>query len=488
MWIGKKLTLALIFIMIVAWNTNVLAAYHHQGELDSDNFTALYPDKAGTKLDACNLCHSGGSYLSANGSTVTLGSCQWCHYITDYKPNNNIDQTLNPYGLAYRTAGRTRNGLEAIGTDDSDGDGYTNEEEIDAIRFPGDAKDDPSKIQAPYRVYSRVDLEALPQHTQLLLMNATKSTDYYAQYTGVTLAQLLKNAGARAGTTSITAISPDGFAQLHPIEADPSPSMYSVNELYPEAAFHYNEIADITRNPDGWCDYRSPWVAGRTEGEIIVNPDGNRLILAVARDNQDLLPGVLNESNKLDGEGPFRVVPPQKTPCPPDQRSTASTQALPWPHNRNLDHNAGFATRSTTMIRVEPLPAGTTDIDPLEAGWAFVDESKLLVYGNIDPAPTLKEKASDLVSVVQSMPRGDFKQACLQKVLVLDLKLAQRMIAGKAYKVAKTLLDHTVIPKANGCLRGSYPDKNDWIVDCPAQKQIQWAVTEIETLMSLADK
>jgi hypothetical protein len=37
-----------------------------------------------------------------------------------------------------------------------------------------------------------------------------------------------------------------------------------------------------------------------------------------------------------------------------------------------------------TIIRVEPLPAGTTDINILEAGWSYVDNAKIIIYGAID--------------------------------------------------------------------------------------------------------
>ena len=46
----------------------------------------------------------------------------------------------------------------------------------------------------------------------------------------------------------------------------------------------------------------------------------------------------------------------------------------------------GSATRSVTLIKVEPLPEGTTDFDILEAGWEFVDEEKIVVYGAIAEA------------------------------------------------------------------------------------------------------
>jgi ferredoxin len=32
-------------------------------------------------------------------------------------------------------------------------------------------------------------------------------------------------------------------------------------------------------------------------------------------------------------------------------------------------------------VKVDPLPPGTTDINTLEAGWSYIDQAKLVVYG-----------------------------------------------------------------------------------------------------------
>ena len=95
---------------------------------------------------------------------------------------------------------------------------------------------------------------------------------------------------------------------------------------------------------------------------------------------------VLTKDNKLDGEGPYRVIVPQKAPSPPDQSSKAKDQDVLWPYRADWDHNAGSSTRSVTMIRVEPLPPGTTDIDVREIGWKYIDEGKIVIYGAIAPS------------------------------------------------------------------------------------------------------
>jgi hypothetical protein len=391
----KAFLLVVSMLMVMLMVSVVLSAYHHEGEKDSPNFLAQYPSLAGSKLDHCATCHTGGQYVNSSEKLVSLGSCQWCHYTYKYDGSGNIVDTLNTYGMAYLTNGRNQAALAAIEGLDSDGDGYTNAFEIAATHYPGNAQDDPTKVPAPSRVYSKAQLEAMAQHTQFMLMNTSRSGDYYAEYTGVPMEDLLKDAGILASATGITVFAPDGWSDYHPLDIDSDPELYHVKGTYPESYFYYDVEADIAVNVvDGWCDYSAPSCTGRNHLDIISNPSGLKMLLAYKREGQNLEPGVLGEDNKLSGEGPFRVVPPQKAPSAPDQSSKAANQDVVWPYNFNWDHNAGSATRTATIIRVEPLPEGTTDIDVLEAGWKYVDEEKIVVYGAIEKSPVPDIKAN----------------------------------------------------------------------------------------------
>src|SRR5512135_1028215 len=73
---------------------------------------AQYPFIVGSRIDTCNLCH-----------------------VPNAIPN------LNPYGSAYLNHGRNPAALVAIETLDSDGDTFTNIQELRALTFPGDPKD-----------------------------------------------------------------------------------------------------------------------------------------------------------------------------------------------------------------------------------------------------------------------------------------------------------------------------------------------------------
>jgi hypothetical protein len=464
----------------------IYAAYNHQGDLDSANFREAYPGQISTKLDSCTLCHSGGSYTSGK-KVVTLGSCQWCHYKTGYGADSseeNLLATLNPYGLAYKnkwqTRGRTAAALLAIDGDDSDGDGFSNAKEIGAGTYPGDAADDPSKIPAPSRVLSLAEFERMAQHTQFMMMNASKSDDRYTEYRGIDLEDLIR-AIMLDSATGITVYAPDGFATYHPLKPSANDSSYHVLGIYPKGTFYYDRQADMATNPaTGWCDYSSPAAAGRVNGEGITNPDDLKMMLAFKRDGEYLTPGLLNLSNKLDGEGPYRVVPPQKTPGPPDQRSNApnptAEDAWIWPYNEDNsinDHNAGFSSRTVTMIKVEPLPPGTTDINTLEAGWPYVDEKKVIIYGAINPRPLyrLYTGLDILINTVKAQGTKSFKNRSSQLALVTHLETIKKQVARKAYSAARNNLKQNVANKMDGYLTGKV-DANDCVVDLKVQKQL----------------
>jgi hypothetical protein len=482
----RNLMLAGILLSFVVALT-CFAAYNHMGTdaIDAKNFRDVYPQAAGTKLDSCALCHKGAP---AVGNTPAQGSCQFCHVQTNYGAiPAQFAGTLNPYGQAYKDKGRSAAAITAIQDLDSDGDGYTNKVEITAIRYPGDKSDDPTKVPAPFKVFTRTDIEAMPQHAQFLLLNASKSTDIYAEYSGVTMESLLKRL-VLPSAKDVVVQSPDGFLQTHPFDHDPTPNAnYFVKGTYPPGTYFYNAIADITLNPStGWCDYSAPSTAGRNNGDPTFNKGGLKLILAIKRDGQYLQAGVFNKTTKkLDGEGPFRVVPPQKNPGPPDQRSTASDPAKPWPYDaNNMDHNAGFSSRSVTIMKVEPLPDGTTDIDLLDAGWDYIDQQKVVVYGAIDPTETIKDQLTKLIADIKALPRKDF-QMPLEKVdLEWKLEMARWLAAIGLRDWSYKELEQVML-KMDGCVKSGHPDRSDWLKNCDAQANLYWAVNDVMVLLKI---
>ena len=156
----KKLIILLITLVLMP-GTALFAAYHHMGERDASKFLDAYQGLDDTKLDHCALCHRGGSYVNDKGKTVTLGSCQWCHYSYGYDGSGDISDTMNAYGNDFKAYGRDVAAIMEIADLDSDGDSYTNAEEITAGTYPGNADDDPGLTMAPYRIYTLAQLEEM---------------------------------------------------------------------------------------------------------------------------------------------------------------------------------------------------------------------------------------------------------------------------------------------------------------------------------------
>ncbi|WP_440951710.1 PGF-CTERM sorting domain-containing protein [Methanococcoides sp. FTZ1] len=102
----SKLIVVLLLAVILLAGPSVVSA--KSSFLSSFN---QYYDTEDSRLDSCAVCHTG--------------------------PNGG---SLNPYGRAYSESGRNYASIE---TRDSDMDGFSNLEEIDALTFPGNANDQP---------------------------------------------------------------------------------------------------------------------------------------------------------------------------------------------------------------------------------------------------------------------------------------------------------------------------------------------------------
>jgi hypothetical protein len=262
---------------------------------------------------------------------------------------------------------------------DLDGDNYTNIQEIQSLTFPGAAKDYPGLVSAPAVGINLERLLKLPSHSQFLFLNASNSRDLYATYRGVKVLDLLKYAGISKNAAQITVFSPYGFSMAFPIDVsdpqtNPNAVQYDVMGPYPYGTYYGGlDFVDYGIIPGCIAD-----------GDRI--PDKLYMLLAYMRDGDPLTPGRINPTAlKLDGEGPYRLVPPQKIAGSPDRGCKDAPVGDDWDCNNNKNHNAGSSARTVAAIRVDPLPAGTTDFNWYEGGWNLVDKAKLLIYGAIDP-------------------------------------------------------------------------------------------------------
>jgi hypothetical protein len=440
--------------------SDVQGAYSaHQNDTDVNSFLAVYPSAKSTKLDDCALCHPGGQ-ITQGGRTTTYGSCDFCHITYKLQPPHG-SIPLNGYGQDYKKNGghpassppdqANQAALRAIELDNSDGDSHANLAEIQALTFPGDNKDYPGLVPAPAVGLNLEQILKQPGYSEFLLVNASNSRDFYARYSGVRIKDLLKYAGVRKEATQITVFSPDGFSKTFPIDvadpqADPKNIQYDVMGPYPYGTYYEGlDFVDYSFLPR--C---------LDNGDRI--PDKLYMLLAYLRDGDPLSPGKINPSTlRLDGEGPYRLIPPQKIAGRPDRSCRDTAIGDGWDCDENKDHNAGSSVRTVSAIRVEPLPAGTTDFNVFEGGWNLVDHGRMVIYGAIDP-PTYRVGGKVSESGGEGIP--DVKLA----FSLLSLGQVGEAITSpggghfkKKFEAGKFRIDlpagaYTVVPSKEGCV------------------------------------
>jgi len=138
-----------------------------------------------------------------------------------------------------------------------------------------------------------------------------------------------------------------------------------------------------------------------------------------------------------------------------------------------------------TVIKVEPLPEGTTDIDTLEAGWEYVRDGKIVIYGAIDPTPTVLEKAADLREFVLSLEREDLRGKNMGTAYANKLDVLARQVENGATEGAADKIESDLLPKVDGVVTGGAVERDDWVTDPVAQRRVYWSLRELLVLLSI---
>jgi hypothetical protein len=188
----------------------------HENDRDIRNFILHYPEAAATRLDDCQTCHRGG--VAGTDTEREYSPCGYCHLLefpnAKYETGvpKSFEDTLNAYGINYKQKGWSEKALGDIAELDSDGDGFSNDEEIAETRYPGNALSKPGQPMAPTVTLDWGQIDSLPQHTQFMLMNTTQEPfDDYTSYSGVRIRDILDAAEVNlAGVSGITVFAPDG--------------------------------------------------------------------------------------------------------------------------------------------------------------------------------------------------------------------------------------------------------------------------------------
>jgi hypothetical protein len=352
----------------------------HENDRDMRNFIKLYPKAAGTRLDDCQTCHRSG--VAGTDTENEYSPCGYCHLLqypsARYKTGvpKNYGDTLNAYGLAYKQQGRTPEALSAIAGQDSDEDGYSNAREISDLRYPGNAASHPGQPLAPAVTLNWSDISKMQRQTQFMLMNASSEPfDDYVTYTGVRVKDVLESAHLDLkSATGITVFAPDGYSIDYTLEDVTSP--------FPNPIF-YAAPGKIEDKERMFVHYPETIPSGVLDGKEI--PMTPWLLLAFERDGKPLDSAQYEKgTGRLTGEGPYRLVKPQRNvsgdASRPDRSVRSKAYGDGWDYDKALDHNAGACVRGATVIRVNPMPAGFEEYD-WKNGWPLVAKKQIVIFG-----------------------------------------------------------------------------------------------------------
>jgi len=88
-----------------------------------------------------------------------------------------------------------------------------------------------------------------------------------------------------------------------------------------------------------------------------------------------------------------------------------------------------------------------------------------------------------LIEVINGLDPAVFKNKNMQNTLTNKINAVLKMIDEGAYQGALNKLENDILGKTDGCAETASPDKNDWIVNCPAQNQVYPLIIEAMGLL-----
>ncbi len=348
----------------------------HANDADVNAILSAYPALKNSAVDSCATCHKSGEVpdVEKQRGTRHENNCGYCHAVYVQKKRD-IKETLNRYGTDYLAAGRGVEAVKTLAAKDSDGDDFSNDSEFVKGTNPGEPASNPSAPIAPYRVYTSSEIrKSSPIVSATVFLNTShnKAGDFYNQYRGNEVYEMLKAAGISDEAESVDFISLDGFEGAFSIE--------ELKKSWPQAAPVLG-LGKTEANPCGWVNYNAPGLDAKKALPKI------RIMLAFEENGQKIETARIDsETGKIKGTGPLRLVVPQYHISPPDlplyaEKSCQDNAAPEHRFNAAYDHNGGRSSFSIIAIRVNPLPKGTRDFEWEKVRDQFVAGEKLAIFG-----------------------------------------------------------------------------------------------------------
>ncbi len=110
-----------------------------------------------------------------------------------------------------------------------------------------------------------------------------------------------------------------------------------------------------------------------------------------------------------------------------------------------------------------------------------------MIYGAIDPVPTIKEKLAGLSSTIWHSNKNSFTHWGYRSALATRVNLVEKWVMLGWYSKAVNDLKGHVLNRTDGCTTGGAVDGDDWVADCEFQKQLYWSINEVLVLLDIVN-
>ncbi|MCU0589673.1 MAG: hypothetical protein MUF52_16180 [Syntrophobacteraceae bacterium] len=114
-----------------------------------------------------------------------------------------------------------------------------------------------------------------------------------------------------------------------------------------------------------------------------------------------------------------------------------------------------------------------------------MDEGKIVVYGAIDPLPSIGESMTALAAAIESADAARSLRRGTGRILLSRLGTAERLMARGRPDRAAGHLRTWMLRVTDGCRAAGKPHRHDWVTDCMAQDQIYWGLVSTINLMNV---
>lgn len=165
------------------------------------------------------------------------------------------------------------------------------------------------------------------------------------------------------------------------------------------------------------------------------------------------------------------------------------------------DANGDALTHRWSLVSLPPGSRARL-ADPASAATTFTPDrpgtyiAQLVVndgFENSNPSTTTIQVVSERSAIIQAIqelqaeitslaPRA-FRQAIMKRLLNLELSVILEGVERGRYRIALNLLRNEVLPVTDGCVVRGVPDRQDWIVDCAAQRKVYSKLQEIVAML-----